>query len=131
MSIGPPQASSMRTSRSDGKSRRSPAAARAAERASSVNAGSDPTAEPGPPAAAADGDPPVVGRPQVVQREPGVRHALAAGPADLRETVRDGLGEDDVARPGHQPPPERRPGRGPGVHGHDRRPGEHLAVAGR
>ncbi len=55
MSIGPPQASSIRTSRKDGKRRRSPAAARAVDWASSVNAGPirppNPARPPPPPMA--------------------------------------------------------------------------------
>ena len=59
MSIGPPQASSMRTSRSDGNSRRSPAAARPRIGGRIGERRADPTGEPGPAAAATDGDPPV------------------------------------------------------------------------
>ena len=116
MSIGPPQASSIRTSRSDGKSRRSPAAARCTIPVS-VKAAPDPAAEPGPTTAPAERHPAVRRRPQVVQREPPVGHALTTGPADLRQSLRNRLGQDDVARPGHEPPTERRPARGPGIHG--------------
>ena len=111
MSIGPPQASSIRTSRSEGKSRRSPAAAR--------------------DAATADRDPTVARRPQVVEREPGIGDPFTAGPADLGESVPDGLGQHDVARPCHQASAERGPRRGPGVHRDDRRPRDDLAVPDR
>ena len=79
----------------------------------------DPTAEPGPPSAAAEGDPAVGRRPRVVEREPRVGDALAAGPADLGQAVRDRFGQDDVARPRDEPAAERGPCGGPGVEGHD------------
>ena len=69
-------------------------------------------------------------RAQVVEREPRVGEALAAGPADLREAVRDRLGQHDVARPRDEPPAERRPRRRPRVERDDRGPGDDLARAG-
>ena len=89
MSIGPPQASSMRdVARSTGTGAASPAA-RGGRRPSVVRErGPDPPTEPGPAAAATDGDPAVGRRAQVVEREARIGDALAAGPADLGESVR-------------------------------------------
>ena len=80
-----------------------------------VNGPPDPAAPARPAAAAAERDPAIGGRPPVVEREPCVGDALAAGPADLREPVRDRLGEDDVARPRDEPAAERPPAGRPGV----------------
>ena len=91
----------------------------------------DPPAEPGPAAATADGDPAVRRRPQVVEREPRVGEALAAGPADVGQAIRDRLGQDDVRRPRDEPPAEPRPAGRPRVERDDRRAGQDLAVAGR
>ena len=89
----------------------------------------DPAAEPCPAAATADRDPPVRRGPQVVEREPGIGDPLAAGPADVGESLGDRLGQDDVRRPRHQPPSEPRPARRPRVERDDRRAGQDLAVA--
>ena len=55
-------------------------------------------AEAHPPAAPAEGDPPVAGRPEVVEERAAVVDVLAAGPADLLEHVGHRLGDDHVAR---------------------------------
>ena len=89
----------------------------------------DPAAVAGLPSAAAERDPAVGRRPRVVEREPRVGDALAAGPADLRETIRDRLGQDDVARPGDEPAAELGPGGGPGVERDDDLAGDDQAGA--
>ena len=50
------------------------------------------------PAAPAEGDPPVGGRPEVVDHRPRVGDRLAARPADLLEVVGNRLGDHHVAR---------------------------------
>ena len=75
----------------------------------------DPAAPARPAAAAAERDPAIGRRAPVVEREARVGDPLSAGPADLREPVRDRLGDDDVARPGQEAPGDGRPAGGPGV----------------
>ena len=94
----------------------------------------DPAAKPGaggqPPAAPAEGDPPVGRGAEVVDQGPRVADALAAGPAQLLKDVRDRLGDDDVAGGHGEAPPERSCRHQPTTCGEHRGPREDAAGCG-
>ena len=106
-SIGPPQAASIGTSRNVGNPRAGPRPATRTRRSSYANRGSMCRAEVRLHPAAAERDPPVRRRPQVVQRRAEVVHALAVGPADLGEALGRGLGDHHVRAAHHDRAPER------------------------
>ena len=120
MSIGPPHASSIRTSR---MRREEPSQAGRGPfgRPEVVREGrADPAAEPGATASAADRDPTVARRPQVVEREPAVgqvpRRRSSRSPRACPGSAPSGRCSSTTSRDGGRTtasPPPRRSGRRP------------------
>ena len=131
MSIGPPQASSIRTSPSIGKRWRKLATTRCDGLAVVGEDRTDATVEARRADASAEGDAAILRGSEVADREARVGDRLAAGPAELSQPIGDRLGQDHVAAPGQHPGPEARPAGRPGVHRQHPSLGGDAAACGR
>ena len=129
-SIGPDQSRATATAASRGCTRRKSASTIRARRPFRSNGGADAAAEGDAPASLAERDAAAARRVVVVDHHLRVRHALAAGPADLREAFRRRLGHDHVARDGHERAGELADSGGPGVRREDETLGAKSAAAG-